>query len=525
MGIKTPSLAGRVWPLAFLVFFLIGAAWALVTPYAGGPDEVRQIIRAAGVAEGQVFAKPVSLPEMAYTGTFQTVPQGLVKGGRPVYTNTWCYHKNLGQSAVCAGRPGGPGEHVQRRYLTGVGRYNPIYYALVGGPLVLWPSWTGILLARLLSAALCAAFLASAWLSCREWSRSPLMVAGLLVAATPAFFSMAGVINPNSVEMAAGVSLAAAAIPLLLDEDSPNVGRWLRRAAVAAIGIGEFRSLGPVLIAGLLVVLLLPPVRGRLRYLWQQRSVRWWSGGVVISCVIGVAWTVAFKTYQIARLGSGHYISSGGIIHTEITGRLLKFVDEMIDGFAYVSKPPTLIFTAWAVALGVLLVSAFAWGSRSDRWRLAWLIGVAGFIPVFADLTSTSTYGWSFYGRYIFPVAAGIPLLAGFIAGRSGVLSSQQQKGIVRSLAVILLPFQFISLSYMMARWQSGAGPGHSLNPFRGSWIPVSGPGLPLLMMLVGLALLGWMAWYAALPSDAEAAELEKSPADRLAGAELVEST
>jgi len=524
MSIKAPSLAGRVWPLAFLVFFLIGAAWALVTPYAGGPDEVRQIIRAAGVAEGQVFAKPVSLPAMAYTGTFQTVPKGLVKGGRPIYSNTWCYHKDLGQSASCAGTPGGPGEHVQQRYLTGVGRYNPIYYLLVGEPLVLWPNWTGILLARLISAALCAAFLASAWMSCREWTRSPMMVAGLLVAATPAFFSMAGVINPNSVEMAAGVSLAAAAIPLLLDEDSPDVGKWLRRAAVAAIGIGEFRSLGPVLIGAVLLILLLPPVKSRLRYLWQQRSARWWAGGVVLSCVIGIAWTIAFKTYQIARLSTGHH-SSGGIIRTEATGRLLKLVDEMIYGFAYVTKPPTLIFTVWAIALGVLLISAFAWGSRPDRWRLVWLIGVSGFIPVFVDLTSTSTYGWSFYGRYIFPVAAAIPLLAGFIAGRSGVLSSQQQKSIVRSIAVILLPFQFVGLSYMMARWQHGAGPGHSLDPFNGSWIPVSGPALPLVMMLIGLGLLGWMAWHAALPGDYQAAEIEKSPADLLAGAELVEST
>lgn len=524
MSIKTPSLAGRVWPLAFLVFFLIGAAWALVTPYAGGPDEVRQIIRAAGVVEGQVFAKPVSLPAMAYTGTFQTVPQGLVKGGYPGYTNTWCYHKNLAQSAVCAGQPGGKNEHLQRTYLTGVGRYNPIYYLLVGGPLVLWPSWTGILLARLLSAALCAAFLASAWMSCREWSRSPMMVGGFLVAVTPAFFSMAGVINPNSLEMAAGVSLAAAAIPLLLDGDSPDVGRWLRRAAVAAIAIAEFRSLGPVMIAGILAVLLVLPVRGRLRYLWQRRPVRLWTGGVVLSCIVGIAWTIAFKTYQIAHLATGHP-TSGGILKIEVTGRLLKLVDEMIDGFSYITKPPTLIFTFWAIALGLLLISAYAWGSRRDRWRLTWLIAGCGLIPVIVDLTSTDTYGWSFYGRYIFPLACAIPLLAGFIAGRSGTLTSQQQTGIVRSIAVILLPFQFISLSYMMARWQNGAGAGHSLDPFHGQWIPVSGPELPLLMMLVGLVLLGWMAWQAALPGDYQAAELEKSPADRMAGAELVEST
>lgn len=524
MSIRTPSLAGRIWPLAFLVFFLIGAAWALVTPYAGGPDEVRQIIRAAGVVEGQVFAKPVSSPAAAFTGAYQTVPSGLVKGGLPGYLNTYCYHKNPATSAACTGVPGGAGEHVQHRYLTGNGRYNPLYYAVVGGPLVWWPNWAGILLARLITAALCAAFLASAWMSCREWSRSPLLIGGFLVAATPAYFQMTGVINPNSVEMAAGVSLAAAAIPLLLEEDSPDVGRWLRRAAVAAIGIGQFRSLGPVLIGGLLVVLLIPPVRGRLRYLLRKRSVRWWSAGVVISCVVGFAWTIAFKTYQIAHLGNGVHYSTGGIIKAEFTSRLLRYVTQMIDGFPYADKPPTLIFTASAICIGLLLVSAFAWGSRSDRWRLAWLIIVAGLICIISDLSATNTYGWSFIGRYIYPQAVGIPLFAAFIAGRSGVLTSRQQTGMVRSIAAVLLPFQFISIWYMMTRWQSGAG--HTLNPFTGKWMPVSGPALPLVIMLIGLALYAWMAWQAALPGgDEQAAEPEKSPADRLTGAELVEST
>jgi hypothetical protein len=526
MRVKTPKLAGAVWPLAFLVFFLMGAGWALATPYAGGPDEVRQIIRAAGVAEGQVFAKPVSSKMAAYTGAFQTVPQGLVAGGLPGYKNTYCYHLIPTQSASCTGVPGGPHASVQHRYLTGNGRYNPIYYALVGGPLVLWPDWTGILLARLISVALCAAFLASAFLSCREWRRSPMMTAGFVIAATPTFFSMSGVINPNSLEMAAGVSLCAAAIPLLLDEDSPDTGRWLRRAAIAAIGIGQFRSLGPILIAGVLGVLMIPPVRGRLRYLWQQRSVRWWSAGLLVSCVLGIAWTIAFKTYQVAKLGYGHYHAWGAIIKIEITGRLLRIVTEMVSGFAYASRAPGFIFQIWMFALGALLLGAYAWGSKPDRWRITWLIGVAGFIAVATDLGSTNTYGWSFYGRYIYPLAAGIPLLAGFAFGRSGALSLPRQTSLYRAIVLILLPVHLISIVYMMARWERGAGRG--LDPFSGSWTPVTGAGLPLLLMVVGLGLYGWMAWRAGLPPDEQSARPEAAPAEVLSHSDaeqLVEHT
>jgi hypothetical protein len=280
-----------------------------------------------------------------------------------------------------------------------------------------------------------------------------------------------------------------------------------------------------VLIGGLVVALLMPPVRGRLRYLWQRRPVRLWSAGVVASCVVGVAWTIAFKTYQVAHLSDGRYHAFGGILKIEFYGRLLKFVTQMTDGFAYAYNEPTLVFTFWAVAVGVLLISAYAWGSSPDRWRLTWLIGVAGFIPVAVDLTATNTYGYSFFGRYIFPLAVGIPLLAAFTAGRSGVLTSRQQTSIVRSFAVILLPFQLISLAYMMDRWQTGLSFGRSLNPLHGSWHPVTGSALPLLLMLIGLALLGWMAWHAALPGDTKDAEIDTSPADQLTGAELVEST
>ena len=505
MSVMTVIRLARGWVLAFGAFFLLGAAWALVTPYAGGPDEVRQIIRAAGVAEGQIFVRPVASSAMAYTGAYQTVPSGLVRGGPPGYGNTYCYHLNPAQSASCAAVPGGPGAHVRRTYLTGNGRYNPLYYAAVGEPLVLWPDWTGILLARLISAALCAAFLASAWLSCREWRCSPMLTAGLLVAVTPALVEMSGVINPNSVEMAAGISLAAAAIPLLLDEGSPDVVRWLRRAAVAAIGIGQVRSFGPVIVGCVLAVLLIPPVRARLRYLWQLRATRWWSAGVLASCVIGAAWSVYFKAYQVAHLAQGSY-TAGRILKIEVTGRLLKIVTQMIDGFPYDNRTPSLIFTVWAIALGLLLIAAFAWGPRQGRWRLTALIALTLATPVAVDIAATNTYGFSFYGRYVFAVAAGIPLLAAFIIGRSGVLTQLQQASLIRAVIVLLLPFQLISLGYMMVRWQSGVGPGHSLNPLHGGWIPVTGPGFPLLLMMIGLCVLGWLSWRAALPAADQAA-------------------
>jgi hypothetical protein len=501
-----PGRVGRAWPLAFLVFFLLCASWAFASPYDGAPDEVRHIIRAAGVVEGQIFARPATAPGLGNVGAYQTVPKGLVQGKAPTARYNYCYHYLPARSAACAPVPGAGGK-TPVTVITGAGRYNPVYYAAVGEPLVRWPGWTGILLARLISAALCAAFLASAWLSCLEWRRSRMAIAGLLVAATPAFFELAGAVNPNSLEIAAGISLAAAAIPLLLDGGSAHAQGWLRRAALAAIGIGQFRAIGPELIAGLLAVLLIPPSRARLRQLWGERPARWWSAGVLASCALGITWTITSKVSDIGNVAHSQY-TTGAILRSElqVNGRLTRVVEQMIDGFSYYdTKPPRLILVAWAIAIGFLLVSAFAWGTWPGRWRLAALITGTLAIPVLFAVSAANTFGFSFQGRYILPLAAGIPMLAAFIAGSSGRMTAIQQARAIRAMIILLLPFQLLSLGYVMDRWQSGVGPGHTLDPLRGSWHPVTGSLLPLVLMTAGLVGLGWLAWRAAAgPADDE---------------------
>ena len=509
MGGGRPGRVGRAWPRAFIVFFLICAAWVFASPYDGAPDEVRHLIRAAGVIEGQIFAKPATEPGLGNVGAYQSVPRGLVRGKAPTSRYNYCYHWLPARSAACAPVPG-RGGNAPTTVITGAGRYNPVYYAAVGEPLVLWPDWTGILLARLISAALCAAFLASAWLSCLEWRRSRLLIAGLLVAATPAFFELAGAVNPNSLEIAAGISLVAAAIPLLLDRDAADAQGWLRRAAVAAIAIGQFRSMGPELIAGLLLVLLLPTPRAHLRQLWERRSARWWSAGVLASCVLGVAWTITSGVGDIGNIAHSKY-PTGLILRTEFqfNGRLLRVVEQMIDGFSYYdTRPPHLILVAWAIAICFLLATAFAWGTALGRWRLAALITGTLAIPVLFEVAAANTFGLSFQGRYILPLAVGTPMLAAFIIGSSGRMTTIRQARVIRAMIVLLLPFQLLSLGHVMDRWQSGVGPGHTINPLLGSWHPVTGSALPLVLMTAGLIGLGLLAWRAA-----SSAEEKQAPA------------
>jgi hypothetical protein len=502
MSLSVRGRAARTWPVAFLAFFLMGGAWALATPYGGTPDEIEHVIRAAGVVQGQVFAAPVGGTGVN-TGAYQTVPRGLVpvKHLKPLYK--LCYQGVPRRSAACAPQPG-RGGHTPGTFLSGAGRYNPLYYAAVGAPLVRWPGWTGVLLARLISAALCAAFLASAWLSCIGWRRSPMLAGGLLVAATPMVFHLAGAVNPNAIEIAAGICLAAAVIPLLLDEDSPDVSGWLRRAAVAAIAIAQFRALGPLFVVAWAALLLLAPARSRLRQLWRMTPARLWSAGVAISCAGGAAWTIIFKVGD-GSYATKHYTMTQALGY-ELTAKLPWYLEQTVDGFGTSYQdtlPPAVILIAWAMALGFLLLTALAWGNRIQRWRLAALIAFTLSIPIVIDVTTVNRLHFPSQGRYILPIAVGIPLLAAFTLGATGGISTPQQAAIVRIMIVTLLPFQLFSLVYVMDRWQSGLGAGRSVNPLRGSWHPVTGSALPLLMMTAGLIVFGLFTWRATYPPAA----------------------
>ncbi len=487
-----PGRAVRPWLISFAAFFLIASAWALASPYDGTPDEMRHVIRAAGVVQGQIFQAP-AVGRGDVLGAYQTVPRGLVPPRNdlsPVSRD--CYHGHPERSAACGPQPG-PGGRTPVTVLTGAGRYNPLYYAAVGEPLVRWPDWTGVILARLISAALCAAFLASAWLSCAQWRQSPLMTGALFLAVTPAAFQLTGGVNPNAVEIAAGVCLAAAAIPLLLDEDSPNVRSLLRRASIAAIAIAQFRVMGPAFVVGWIALLLVPPVRARLRQLRPQASTWIWSAAVLVSCVIGAAWTVAFKVTQIGIYARPDYTASQALRHA--FAPLPRLVGQAIDGFSYYdTRPPEVILLAWLLPLVVLAMAALAWGTWTDRWRLGVLIVGVLAIPVVSDLTAPNL---PFQGRYVLPVAVGIPLLSAFTLGRTDVLPVAWQATGSRIVILFLLPFQLLSLVWVMDRWQSGIGAGHSLNPLRGTWHPVTGSTAPLLTMAAGLIMLGILGWHA----------------------------
>ena len=76
-------------------------------------------------------------------------------------------------------------------------RYPPLYYSIVGLPSLLADSNWAVYLMRLFSAALSSLFIALAVTSAYVWSKNRLLIAGIVIAATPMVMYLAGIINPK----------------------------------------------------------------------------------------------------------------------------------------------------------------------------------------------------------------------------------------------------------------------------------------------------------------------------------------
>jgi hypothetical protein len=182
------SGAPRIVVIAVLVgYFVLGAAWAFAGPYNSSADEQDHIIRAAGVAAGQWAPKP---EDVAYhTGAMQTVPKSLNRG--------YCWHFYTDRSAAC--ETGVYDDETPEPIATKVGRYNPVYYAVVGWPLRISPTMHGLWGARLISCLLVAGLLALAASGALRWFRHGIALTGVVLMATPAVLNNAGTVNPSSV--------------------------------------------------------------------------------------------------------------------------------------------------------------------------------------------------------------------------------------------------------------------------------------------------------------------------------------
>lgn len=481
--------------VAFVGFFLLGAAWSLAMPYDGSADEFRHVVRAYGVLDGQVGARPDAQI---------TVPKSLVPEGIADADRQSCMRWKLDVTAACVASPAPGDEHRMVVTSSGAANYNPIYYAATGWPIKLFPSYHGIIAARLLTCLLTSALLGGAVAVAARMARGrgPLVLGAVLLAVTPVAVNLTGAVNPAGPEIAAAVAVWTSLIAMLLARDD---SKWtLALFGVSAGVLAVLRELGIGWLVAALVVTAFGASRERLRELARRRSVLLFAAVVVVAVVVGAAWILLSTQAGIPKSGQTTSAAPQGmkLWMKELTHRVPTYTNGLVGltSFGDVAIPLPLVLV-WFAAVGALLVTAARRAGVRVLLQLAAIVGGGYLFLVAADLQAAAAGWWFSQGRYALPLLVGAPILAGFVLADRGLVAVPRQATLMRWAAWILIPTQGVALWITMIRFQHAFHGQHpnlfflfdqtsSVNPFSGRWTP-PGSGVPAVLLgVAGVVVL-----------------------------------
>ncbi len=490
-----------VWLIALVAFFLMGAGWALALPANGTYDEKEHIPRAYGVASGQVLSK----------GFTVTAPASLLP-----HRIDCAWHDKGHPAASCqtpAPPSGTPAGDRTVQWHSEAARYSPVYYLPVGIPLVISPDMTGIIGARLVSSLLSALLLASAVVIAyrlRNW----LLFAGVVLAATPMTMDLSGSVNPNGLEIAAGVLAWATLLALVRTPDGALDDRAVRRTAVlfgvAGVLLMTVRHMGPPMLAIIVLACLLLARPGRVRALVRRTDVRLSVAAVVLAGVFAVAWALVSSVDNVPPIpGRAVHLSAGQILSHIFNSRIGFYVKQIIGQFDYGETVlPKWMHATWYAMIGVLALPALI--RSRGRYRLVWagLAVTCLAILVALELWFVPRLGWYAHGRYIMPLGVGLLLLPAFGDRYQSTVRPAWVRWFVRVVVVVAGAIEWRALEGVQWRFV------HGITPTRVLWSPRYGSLAPLVAEAAGVLLLAALGWWlvrrgAAVPPVGGAAPAE----------------
>ncbi len=406
----------RRWVSLAGLLFLPMAMWSLSSPLFSNPDESAHVIRAESVVRGQFEGRYVGYHKGRYFYPYYSVDVP----GNLYYASDYgvCLALLARKPASACHLLRGPTHPVQ--VTTYVGAYPPLYYLLVGTPTLASAGKVGIFLMRLLGDAICAGFLASAFLSALTARRGRVAAVGVLAALTPTALYVSSGVNPSGLEIASAISLWAAGLALTTSNTPVQTSRFVRRAGLAAAVLVWTRGLSPLWLLCIVATVCALLERSRWRSLSRRTDLRAWSVIVGASTAGALVWDLTANAFQFLGAGESPKKSNLTLVG-EAFGHTWSWVQGTFGDFGLVDHDtaPTLLLVLCLAVLGMLIVFGFRVATRRQTLVLIGLIATAVILPVLITFAGDRKYGDIWQGRYAVPLAAGIPLLAALLVANS----------------------------------------------------------------------------------------------------------
>lgn len=483
----------RLWAVSFTLFLGTGLVWAVTTPPFGAGDEPAHVVRAVAIVEhGDFHGTREGDPAHSFERIVQ-VPAIYRDSG--VRASCYAFRPNV--TPGCASFTGGSQDVDTSTYAV---RHPPTYYLIVGF-LTAWADpLFGLDLMRAITAAICAALLASATVSMFERRNGVAAPAGMLLALTPMTLYLSGVVNPNGPEIAAGVAVWISGLRLATESGSIPP-RLVLRLGLAASVLVLARESSPFWLLLIGLALLALTSRDRLRVLVNETRVRIWAGVLVLLAAAQSAWDLAVSPFGLQDRRFAIEGSTTEIVRAAI-GEVVPNFKESIGTFGWFSDPapmPTILL--WTAGLAVLLAVALAFARRREALVILGLTVVSLGVPIVGEASIARDAGLSWQGRYVLPFAVGVPLLSALVLGRTRRLDASAARRLTAVIAIVFVVGQSLAYAQQLRRYTVGRD-GSVLFFLDWRWSP---PLPPWFLLLAFVACIGGIAALLTLhPSDTE---------------------
>lgn len=412
------SAALRASAPAGLVLFVLMAVWSLAMPLMSAPDEPSHVIKAAAVVRGELGGELGEAPkDTSEPGapTWVEVPDDIAS----LEHHPDCFRFEQDRAADCTD-PLDPRDDDLERAGTYAGQYPPLYYVLVGWPSLVLSGEVAVHAMRLVSAALCAFFLA--WGVRRTMqldARRALW--GAAVAVTPMCLFIGGSVNPNALEIATAFSFWTACLALARRRSDADVSvapptSWFVQAVVSGAVLINLRTSGPLWALIALVVAVVAARPGAVAALVRVPAARWSALAALVAGAVSVAW-IATHSEIVTTEGLFPEYAQPRLVVAVVLLATAMYVEQMIGNFGWLDTsapyPTTLVWYGAASAL-VLLALARP-GARRPRLAMVLLVLAVVLVPVALSIPTAEAAGIIWQGRYTLPIAVGLPLLAALL--------------------------------------------------------------------------------------------------------------
>jgi hypothetical protein len=307
------------------------------------------------------------------------------------------------------------GDHVD--VASAAGRYNPLFYAVVGYPSLPFSGSNALVAMRVGGAVACWLLFVLALLCVKNWATSAVPYVCLAIAMTPGVVYATAIAAPNGLEIAAGLAWWAALIGLGVAERPHHDRRYLFVAAIAGSVLVTVRSLGPLwCVLTLATCLVALPLRWeRVREIVGRPAGIAAVAAVALSSLASLFWILGQAPLDLGSnpSGSDDLALQDGLaaISTNLVVWPLQAVG---TAFPQRNQPaPMVAYVGFVVLVLALLVMSLRVASGRMRWAIALGVATLFVLPSVITLLTIDDFGKAWQGRYELPYGVGILLLAG----------------------------------------------------------------------------------------------------------------